>query len=102
MTEPGELPIPDAAREDTKAIELVRVWAAGGEQHVSLATNVWKDPANWGIMLVDLAHHVANSYALVSGRERGDVLARLKEAFDVEWQSPTDAARGELLGNDSL
>lgn len=52
---PTELPVPGAVHADPKAIELLRVWAAGGKQHVTLATRVWEDPAAWGIMLVDLA-----------------------------------------------
>ncbi|MFM8220675.1 MAG: DUF5076 domain-containing protein, partial [Planctomycetaceae bacterium] len=52
-----QLPVPPTAAGDVRAIELVRVWAAHGKQHVSLATSIWQDPAAWGIMLVDLAKH---------------------------------------------
>lgn len=44
-------------------VELVRVWAAEGKQHVTIRADIWNDPAAWGMMLVDLARHVASAYA---------------------------------------
>lgn len=97
VTHPRQLPIPDAAIRDTKALELLRVWAASGQQHVALATGVWSDPASWGIMLVDLAKHIANTYEQSNGSDRESVLARLKEGFDAEWTTQTDEPTGEML-----
>lgn len=89
----NELPVPSAAANDERALELARVWAAGGKQHVALATQIWDDPASWGIMLVDLARHVANAYgASASGMTREAVLERIKVGFDAEWSHPTDEA----------
>ena len=93
----NELPIPDKAIVDPQARELVRVWAAGGAQQVVLATGLWEDPAAWGLMLVDLMKHVANGYAQSSGQNREQVLARIREGFEAEWESPTDQPEGELV-----
>jgi hypothetical protein len=90
------LPVPPAAQTDAKAIELLRVWAANGQQHVSLATNLWPDPAAWGIMLVDLAKHVAAAYQQTSGKGFESVLNRIKEGFDAEWLAATDKPFGSL------
>jgi hypothetical protein len=65
----NELPIPPAALTDDRARELVRVWASGGSQHVSLATGLWSDPAACGIMLVDLARHLARAYEQSGSRD---------------------------------
>ncbi len=92
-----QLPIPPAAADDDRAVELVRVWAAKGKQHVSLATGLWDDPASWGIMLVDLAKHVANAYEQTTGQNRDDVLNRIKAGFDAEWEKETDTPTGRLL-----
>jgi hypothetical protein len=78
---------------------MLRVWAAGGKQHVSIATGLWDDPANWGIMLVDLAKHIANSYEQSGGMDQARVLKRLREGFDAEWGSPTDSPTGTIAGN---
>lgn len=92
----GELPIPPQAVKSGPSFELVRVWVADGDQHVSVATNVWEDPAAWGIMMVDLARHVANAYARTHGMRQLDVLERIKEGFDAEWREPTDEPSGGI------
>ena len=91
-----ELPIPPTATRDSKAREIARIWAAGGGQHVSLASGLWDDPASWGIMLVDLANHVANAYHLRAGMDRSEALTRIREGFDAEWESSTDEVQGGL------
>jgi hypothetical protein len=56
------------------------------------------DPASWGIMLVDLAKHIANAYEQTTGRKRDDVLKRVKDGFDAEWAAETDEPTGQLMG----
>jgi hypothetical protein len=90
------LPIPPDVEVDTNAVELVRVWAAHGRQHVSLATNIWTDPAAWGIMLVDLAKHIALAYEQSTAMHSADALRRIKEGFDAEWEVTTDRPSGKL------
>jgi Domain of unknown function (DUF5076) len=92
-----ELPIPSAAKTDARARELLRVWAAQGKQHVSLATDLWHDPAAWGIMLVDLAKHVAAAYQQTTGKDFVDVLTRIREGLDAEWDTATDEPTGGVL-----
>lgn len=94
---PNELPIPPIAQADERARELLRIWAAKGKDHVTLATGLWEDPACWGIMLVDLIKHVANAYVQTRGDNREKVLARVKEGFDAEWLKATDKPKGGLL-----
>jgi hypothetical protein len=90
------LPIPLAAQEDLNGFELVRVWIASGSQHVSLATNVWQNPSAWGIMLVDLAKHIASAYQKTAGMNFDDTLKRIKDGFDAEWGTATDKPSGNL------
>jgi hypothetical protein len=92
-----ELPIPAAAVHDGNSFELVRVWAAAGEQHVSIATEIWEDPGAWGILLVDLARHVARAYEQTADADRREVFRRIREAFDVEWTHPTDMGSGSIV-----
>ncbi|MCY2964636.1 MAG: DUF5076 domain-containing protein [Planctomycetota bacterium] len=92
-----QLPVPHSATSDPKAIELLRVWAAHGEQHVSLVPGIWKDPASWGIMLVDLAKHVARAYEESSGLEYELAIQRIRQGIDAEWQDATDTPIGKLV-----
>lgn len=96
MADRDQLLIPDAARKDPKSFELLRVWVANGGQHVSLSAGAWNDPAAWGIMLADLARHVANSYQQDQGADRLQVLQRIKAGFEAELSSPTDDPSGHI------
>jgi hypothetical protein len=96
-----ELIIPAKAQDDPHSVEVARIWAAGGCQHVSLKVGQWRDPAAWGIMLVDLARHVALAYQQLESRELDDTMARIKEGFDAEWGYPTDTVTGEVISKDA-
>ncbi|WP_150427584.1 DUF5076 domain-containing protein [Dechloromonas sp. CZR5] len=84
-----ELEEPPLSR-DAGAFEILRVW--GGDnlpQQYSLKT-VRDDPGAWGLMLVDIARHVAKAYGNTGDFSEEAALKRIKELFDAEWASPTD------------
>ena len=83
-----ELTPPPIAKSHPKAVEILRAWAdPDGPQQVTLITP-WDDPGMWGLMLMDIARHLAEAYAR-RGVDRERALARIKELFDAEWSSPT-------------
>ena len=90
------LDIPDAARVDRKSLEILRVWVNSNGQHVSLRTRVWDDPSAWGLMLADLAGHIANAYEQ-EGYDREEVLGRIIAGLEAELDSPTDLPAGSRL-----
>ena len=93
----GALLVPSIAQRDPRAIELARIWSAEGAQHISLRPDVWKDPGAWGILLVDLAKHVANALHEQSGRDPASTLQRIRAAFDAEWGHATDEPKGGFV-----
>ena len=95
-----ELVVPPEAKSDPQAVEIARVWAAHGGQHVSLDPSLWEDPLAWGIVLVDLARHVANALEKLKGKSKREVLERIREGFDAEWSNPTDEAKGYIIGGE--
>ncbi|OLC85311.1 MAG: DUF5076 domain-containing protein [Acidobacteria bacterium 13_1_40CM_2_60_7] len=97
MGQKDQLMIPDVARQDGKSFEVLRVWIAQKGQHVSLRTGVWEDPFAWGIMLADLAGHIANSFAQSARLDRQEVLQKIRMGFDVEMNSPTDTPTGSIM-----
>lgn len=97
MANSDQLSIPDVANDDPDSFEILRVWVAHKRQHVSLRTGVWKDAAAWGLMLADLARHIANAYEQEEGRDRLETLQRIKAGFDAELGSPTDTPTGKIL-----
>ncbi|MCF3933419.1 DUF5076 domain-containing protein [Acuticoccus sp. M5D2P5] len=86
MSEHNRLEIPDSVAADPNAFELLSVWIANKQQYAVLQTGVWQDPAAWGIMLADLARHVADAYHHEEGRDVSVTLARIKEGIDAEWE----------------
>ncbi|MEP7064665.1 MAG: DUF5076 domain-containing protein [Gemmatimonadota bacterium] len=91
-----EMTPPPAAVHDEKSFEIARLWVANDGQHVALRTDVWPDPAAWGIMLADLARHVAIAYHRRSEHDPGDVLERVLAGFRAELESPTDMHSGGM------
>lgn len=100
MSRNDQLPIPPAAAMDPHSFEVLRVWVANGDQHVTLKVAAWDDPAAWGLLLADLAKHVANGYQAHSRRDPTETLRRIKAGLDAELASPTDDAIGELLDSE--
>ena len=93
----GELGPPPGAKSDPRSLELARVWSANGEQHVVLRADAWgPDAAPWGVMIVDLARHIARAHSQMYGKSEADSLLRIRELWDLEWNNPTDRPRGGL------
>jgi Domain of unknown function (DUF5076) len=92
----GELLAPPAAEADPSAVEVVRVWVARGGQHVSINPFVWKDPQAWGIVLADLARHLANAYQQELGLDTKETMTKITDLFVAELTNPTDTARGRI------
>lgn len=91
------LAIPPAAQRDKASFEVLRVWIAEQGQHVSIQSGAWDDPFAWGIVLADLARHVALAHTLQNqGTDEAAFLARLLEGFQAEIDNPTDEPEGEV------
>jgi len=89
--------IPSPIANDKTALELIRVWAAQGQLHLSVAReSIQEDPFGWGITVVDLLKHAAIAYEQATGKPRSEVLELVKEGFDAEWGSPTTHRIGEI------
>jgi hypothetical protein len=84
-----ELPKPTAVETAARSMEMARIWIVDGKQQIVISPNLWKDPAAWGLMLVDFAKHLSRAY-VKEGLEPRETLSRIKQAFEVEWTNPTD------------
>lgn len=86
-----ELRVPADIIDNPQSSELLRVWTVsdGGNTFV-LRPDILSDPAEWGLILVDVAKHAALALSQHSGLEPGAVLQRIREGFDAEWEHPTD------------
>jgi hypothetical protein len=94
---PEELEYPKNVESDSKALEIVRAWVAHRGLHCSLRPDVW--PADqaaigWGILLSDIARHVADALAQAYQLDKKATLAQMRSVFDKELSTPTAETSG--------
>jgi Domain of unknown function (DUF5076) len=91
------LDIPLTAQRDKASFEVLRVWIAEQGQHVSIRSGAWEDPFAWGIVLADLARHIALAHEMQDKKiDKEAFLERLLEGFNAEIENPTDEPEGEV------
>ena len=98
-----ERAIPAAALRDTDAWEPLRVWIAEQRLHCSLKVGVYEEngpiseDTAWGIMLADVAKHVADALAKEGLRNRDIALREIFRSFASELEEPTAATTGSFI-----
>jgi hypothetical protein len=97
MPHENALQAPPDAAADAEAVELARVWISQGGLEVSLRVGVFEDPTAWGILLADLARHVARAHEQLDGSDPQQTMDLIREALDAEWAAESDEAAGSLL-----
>jgi hypothetical protein len=97
MASSKRLDIPPAAVRDKASFEVLSVWIAEQAQHVSIRSGAWEDPFAWGIVLADLARHIALATQIQHPETDLEAFVeRLLEGFHAEIENPTDEPEGEV------
>jgi hypothetical protein len=68
---------------------VLRAFVVDGGLSVSLQ-RAFDEPHVWGVLLVDLARHVARIYAEEAEMTEEHAMAEIRRMFDAEWDRPTD------------
>jgi len=76
--------VPEHVTADPQASEVLRVWTITEGQVFSVRVERWNDPAAWGMLLADLARHIARSYAESGARTEPAALQRVIAGFRAE------------------
>jgi hypothetical protein len=91
--------IPPAARRDRKSVED----GPRLELYVVLNIRFWEDPPRgvderdaWGILMADMARHIANAHETEYGRDPRETLNFIREAFEREMAKPTSGHSGRF------
>ena len=82
------LNIPPAALEQG-GTEILRAVIVDGALHVSLR-RAFDDPEAWGMLIADIARHIARIYAKESAMSEETVLERVRAIFEAEIEAPSD------------
>lgn len=81
------LPVPPATDSGESSIELIRSWMIDGGLYHSLQTDAFSgEPENWGIVLADVAQHLAYVISEENDLDQTKVLAQIIRAFNDEAQ----------------
>jgi len=70
-------------------MEVLRAAIVEGTLHVSLR-RAFNDPEAWGLLIADVARHVARIYATESNMPEEQTIERIRNMFDAEMDAPTD------------
>jgi hypothetical protein len=96
------LGIPPAAVRDADALELARVWIAERGLHCSLKVGIYaadgvsRETAAWGVILADLAGHVADALSAEGLGSREDLLDALVGGFNDEVSDPLHSGQADV------
>jgi hypothetical protein len=82
------LHVPPAAFE-FGGTEVLRAVIVEGNLHVSLR-RAFDDPEIWGMVIADIARHVARIYATEDKFREAETIERIRSLFNAEMDSPTD------------
>ena len=82
------LHVPPTALEHG-GVEVLRAAIVEGGLHVSLR-RAFDDPQAWGMLIADVARHVARIYASENDIPEEETLERIRSIFDAEMDAPSD------------
>lgn len=63
---------------------ILEISLLDNKQQFSISSLVWEDPAAWGIVLVDLAKFLAETYSKEHHIDANDAFARIFEGVQAE------------------
>lgn len=96
-----ELPIPAQAKSDPKSVEVLRAWIVNDGLQCTLTPGAFGDNELivWGILLSDVANHVADALQKAQGLDREETLRAIQTHFNAEIDSPTEETGGDFHKN---
>jgi hypothetical protein len=89
------LHIPPAALEQG-GTEVLRAVVIDGDLHVSLR-RAFNEVETWGVLLADVARHIARLYAGDDNRAEGEILEAVCAAFETELDEPSPPSESSVI-----
>ena len=96
MLTTGICAVPSEVEQDAKAREVLRAWVVNNGLVCALRPETWGDQGAWGIVLADVARHVADAVKALNGADPATTLARIRSLFVAELDKPTDTPTGHF------
>ena len=95
---------PPEVAGDEKATEMIRVWLAHNQLHVSMLLGMWQDAKEsevderdaWGELLADLTKHIANGMMKQYGWDYDSTRDRIRTAFLKNFDDKSRMIEGDF------
>jgi len=91
----NQLGVPPDAQE-LGGDEILRAFIVDRGLSVSIQ-RAFDEPSTWGVLLVDLARHVARIFSREAGLTEAEALRQIRAMFDAEWSRPTDLGKTSAI-----
>jgi Domain of unknown function (DUF5076) len=92
------LPVPPFVQEGG-GTEVLRAFVDSGNGLSVMFQRAFETPETWGILLVDVARHVARGYAEGDALKERAAMAEIRRLFDAEWKRSTDLGETNVANN---
>jgi hypothetical protein len=100
------LDIPPETEGDDQATEMIRVWLAHNQLHVSMLLGMWQDVEDseiderdaWGALLADLTRHIANGMMKDYGWDYDSTRDRIRAGFLKNFDEKAGDIEGDFTG----
>jgi len=81
--QPTELDVPEGVFGAEQAVEVFRAWIADGALHVVFDPETFRhDVSEWGRLLADISHHIANAVAADGQLPANSAIVSIRAAFE--------------------
>jgi hypothetical protein len=91
-----ELEIPPEALTDPERFELLRLWAAHEQLHVTISSSLGGEAEDFGELLADLFEHASRMYAQRDKRPLSEVRTGILENFQRRIERPSPSLEGGI------
>lgn len=103
-----ELDRPPEIEGDERATEMIRVWLAHHELHVSMLLGMWEDAEDsqiderkaWGHLLADLTRHIANGLNQSHGWAVRPTMQWIRQEYLENLADDLHSVEGKYLDED--
>ncbi|TQV69606.1 DUF5076 domain-containing protein [Exilibacterium tricleocarpae] len=100
-----ELRTPTGIEGDDDSTEMIRIWLAHEDLHVSLLLGMWEDAEEcevderdaWGELLADSIQHIANGLNQSHGWDKEQTIVRITNSLLKNTKCPTGVVTGSYV-----
>ena len=75
-----QLTLPEGLEDENESVEIIRMFIGDSDSLISLY-DFCGEPRQWGMVLADLANHVADMYSQLDHGTQQDILKEVKKGY---------------------